>query len=437
MAMKPPKFGWLMVAAAFLWPSPCRAQESKPPIEVEVAAIGATGPAVRGMESFDRMMRGLMAKWRIPGGALAVSKNGRLVFARGYGWADREAKEAVQPDSLFRIASISKTITAAAIVKLVEKKQLDLDTPAFNILDDLQAPDGATIDERLKRVTVRQLLHHSGGWDRAQSIDPIMLPHKAAQVFKTQSPGDTNTLIRYMMGQPLQFDPGTRYAYSNFGYNILGQIIEKVSGQTYEDYVRTHILQPASANRMRVAKTTLAGRVVGEVKYFDAVDAGSSALETSDKPQKKSQVYSQLPLETLAASSGWIASPIDLLRFIHAIDDRNERSPVFGKAAWQWMTSRPDPPLWVDSAHYYAAGCLVRPIGGDANIWHGGAMTGTSSLLVRAANGLSWAVLFNVWPPGDDFAGELDKGCWDAVGGVTAWPQHDLFDQFASVAARP
>ncbi len=422
----------IIIAATCLWPVICGAQVSKTPLEFDATAIAASGHEVPGMESFDRFMQRLMTKWQIPGGAIAVSRNGRLVFARGYGWADRETKESVQPDSLFRIASISKTVTAAAILKLAETKRLDLDALAFQILDELQPAEGAVIDERLKRITVRQLLHHSGGWDRAQSPDPIYLPHKAAQVFKTKSPADTNTLIRYMMGQPLQFDPGTGYAYSNFGYNILGQIIEKVSGQTYEDYVRAQILQPAGAHRMRVAKTSLAGRAEGEVKYYDAVPSTPKAAS----PPNLAQAYQRLPLETLEASSGGIASPIDLLRFMHAIDGSNERTTVLSKASWQFMISRPEPPLWVDGAYYYGAGCFVRPTNGDANVWHGGAMWGTSTLLVRAASGLSWAAVFNVWPP-REFDSELDKGCWDAVRGVTAWPEHDLFNQYPSTPTRP
>src|SRR5215467_3675848 len=136
------------------------------PRRVVTADIPMTGPPATGMESFDAIIPALMQKWQIPGGAVGVVKDGRLVLARGYGWADEEASLVVQPDSLFRIASLTKAITAAAILKLVEDGSLDLDAKAFPMLNDLQPPAGATVDGRLSDITVRELLQHSGGWNR-------------------------------------------------------------------------------------------------------------------------------------------------------------------------------------------------------------------------------------------------------------------------------
>ena len=182
-----------------------------------------TGLDVAGMEGFDEAMAALLEKWDIPGGAVAIAKDGRLVFAKGYGLADVESEEPVLPDSLFRIASISKPVTAAAILSLVEDGLLDLDERAFDILDRFKAPDGEVPEPRINEVTVRQLLHHSGGWDRDAGYDPMFIPkHVAAQV-ETQQPVVCADVIRFMLGEPLDFDPGTRYAYSNFGYWPTGQ----------------------------------------------------------------------------------------------------------------------------------------------------------------------------------------------------------------------
>src|SRR5580658_7917461 len=111
---------------------------------VASAQVPTTGRADPALASYDRLMLDLMQRYQIPGGAVAVTRYGKLVFARGYGYADRNRKTPVQPDSLFRIASISKPFTSAAILKLVEQGKLHLDDRAFAILKDLRPMPGKT-----------------------------------------------------------------------------------------------------------------------------------------------------------------------------------------------------------------------------------------------------------------------------------------------------
>ena len=180
------------------------------------------------MEAFDRLVPELMHRYNLPGGALAIVKDGRLVFARGYGLADIQNQEPVQPDSLFRIASLSKQVTAVAALKLVEDGKLDLDENAFEILSDFKDPEGASRDPRIDQITVRHLLHHAGGWDKeVAGFDPMWIPARIARETGAAKPISCSDVIHFMLGQPLDFDPGTRYAYANFGYCVLGRIIEK------------------------------------------------------------------------------------------------------------------------------------------------------------------------------------------------------------------
>src|SRR5436190_1030338 len=118
------------------------------------------------VEAFDREMEAFMDARKVPGGALAVVKNQRLVYARDYGWADRDTKIPVKADSLFRIASVSKPITAVAVMKLIEDGKLDFDTKAIPLLGLTPAIASFTDPEpRLRDITIRQLLQHTGGWD--------------------------------------------------------------------------------------------------------------------------------------------------------------------------------------------------------------------------------------------------------------------------------
>ncbi len=415
----------LLAAAACGGGSPTRPPD--PPVVPPAEETPVTGTAVPSMASFDREIPTLMKKWGIPGGAVAVVRDGRLVFARGYGWANVEGKEPVQPDALFRIASVSKPVTAAAVMKLVEEGRLELNAKAYAIRSDLAPPPGGVADPRIRDVTVRQLLHHAGGWDRDRSFDPMFRPSAAAEAVGAPAPASAETVMRYMMGQPLDFQPGERYAYSNFGYAVLGRVIEKVSGESYEAYVKRAILAPAGINRMRLGRSLAADRAPDEVRYYDGATAPSVFPGGGTVPA----AYGGFHLEAMDAHGGWIASAVDLLRFATAVDGFPTRPDVLGPDAVRAMVAPPPAPLWMNSPIHYGMGWLVRP--GEGNWWHDGLLPGTISLLVRTGNGTAWAVVMNsraVQVPGLSLPGELDAAMWKAVGEVSAWPAHDLFGQY-------
>lgn len=380
------------------------------------------------MAAFDRVIPQLMKDYGIPGGAVAVVKDGRLVYARGYGYADVEAQQLVEPDALFRIASVSKPITAAAILKLVEEGRLSLDAKAYAFRPDLTPPPGtASVDPRIYDVTVRQLLWHTGGWDRERSggFDPMFRSTAAAQTVGVPAPASAETVMRYMLGFPLDFAPGTRYAYSNFGYAILGRVIEKVSGQSYETYVRNAVLAPAGATRMRLGATVAQGRLPEEVRYYHTGSATSVFPGGGAVPWPYGGFY----LEAMDAHGGWVGSTVDLLRFLTAVDGFPTRTDVLSPASTTLMAARP-PTIWDGSSYHYGMGWAVRPSAG--NWWHAGSLPGTTTILVRTGTGLAWAAVFNARQTGADpgFEGQVDAKLWEAVGGVTEWPAHDLFPQF-------
>jgi len=246
----------------------------------------AAAPVLSGFLSpffaFDREIQKFMQVRNIPGGALAVLKDGRLVYTRGYGWADRENKVPVKPTSLFRIASISKPFTAVAVLKLVETAKLDLKACLFELLDlgaeVLPAP-GGKLDERWKQITVRHLLNHTGGWDRDKSFDPMFRPREIATAFGLPSPPAPRVIIRYMLGKPLDFDPPTHYAYSNFGYCVLGRVIEKIAGTSYEKFVQEKVLAPIGIRQMRIGASLADKRAEGEVRYYTPRDETAESVQ--------------------------------------------------------------------------------------------------------------------------------------------------------------
>lgn len=388
---------------------------------VTVPPLPRTGQAVPQLESFDRIITDLMIKWGIPGGAIAVVKDGRLVLSRGYGYADLATAAQVEPDALFRIASLSKPITSVAALKLVEEGRLDLDAPAFSFRPDLQPIPGQTPDPRLAQITVRQLLWHVGGWDRDASGDPMFRSVTTAQAVGAPSPASCETVIRFMLGRPLDFTPGTKYVYSNYGYCVLGRIIAQVAGQSYDDYVKSAILAPLGVTRMRIGSTLESGRAAGEVKYYDR-DSTLSVFDGGIVPW----TYGGFYLEAMDSHGGWIASAPDLLRFLTAVDGFPTRPDILQPQTISTMLTTAVG-VWGTSPYYYAMGWLRRPQ--EDNWWHDGSLPGTTALLVRAGNGLAWAALFNArhMKPNPQFSAELDPAIWQAVGEVVTWPGGDLF----------
>jgi N-acyl-D-amino-acid deacylase len=366
--------------------------------------LPVTGDDTSGLQSYDRAFVELMERWEIPGGALAVMEEGDLVLARGYGFADVAREEPVRPESLFRIASVSKSITAVAILKLVEDGQLRLDDRAFALLDDLYPPDGYNVDPRIDTITIRQLLEHAGGWDANVSFDPMFMTDEIAQEMGVPAPADCATVIRFMLEQPLDFDPGSQYTYSNFGYCVLGRVIESVTGQSYEDYITQHILEPVGIENMRLGQSLMPDRHSNEVLYYDYEGAPLAASVFPDASEPVPQPYGGFCLEAMDAHGGWIGSATDLVYFVWAVESANP-SAVLTPESLSMMVSRPEPPLWEGGSSYYALGWRVRPEGKSSSWWHTGSLPGTSAVLYRTSNGLIWAALFNSRPntEGDEF----------------------------------
>jgi N-acyl-D-amino-acid deacylase len=347
--------------------------------------------------AFDELMVGFLEEHDVPGAALCVSRGGLHIYDRGFGWADRDDERLVESASRFRIASVAKPLTAVAILQLAESERLNLDDNPLELigLEDLLDDDG--VDSRLRAVTVRQLLHHSGGWDRDASIDPMFASQRIAEAIGVEAPPGHDEIIRYMVSQPLQFDPGTRYAYSNFGYCILGRVIEEASGRSYTAYVREAIGEPLGMIALRMGTSLPEDRASHEVVYY-AEGERSTAVTA---PHRHVPPPYALDVEVMDAHGGWIAAASDLVRFADAFLDP-QSCPILSADSVRLMFAPPPPPLWRDDAGhlepaYYAMGWMVRPVGeaGAFNAWHVGGLPGTSSLLVRRHDGFHWAVLFN------------------------------------------
>lgn len=391
-------------------------QRETPPSRLELPSgpLPVAGDLGDALEPLNKLMLDLLAKEQIPGATLAVLDKGQLVYERGFGWADPYAGQAMAPDALMRIASISKPLTAAAILGLARQGRLSLDDPLCLWLErhpagwDLAA--AKELDPRWADIRLRHLLQHTAGFDREMSQDTMFAIVKITAALGVRRRLKISDVVQYQLTQPLDFDPGSRVSYSNVGYCLLGRVLEAVTKQSFEDCMRELVLKPCGMQSTRLGKTLLEDRFPDEVRYLTRsrekvpLVFDSAVGETRKDPELVEKPYGQWDLELMDAHGGWLSTSGDLLRFMRVAMTEADRQTV-ATVSPQLLPEPDSRDAW------YGAGWQVRRSsnGGGMNFWHTGRLTGTSALLVRRWDDRAWAVLFNT------DTGSSGKACAELV----------------------
>lgn len=338
----------------------------------------------------ENRIRSYMQDQGIPGVSVAIAKTGRLVYARGFGFADLEDAELVSPSSRMRVASISKPITATAILTLVDQGVLSLEDRVFGQGALLGTQYGTTpYSAAVKAIRVKHLLWHCSGWSN-EGDDPMFNNH-----------ANHTAVINWMVNNrdPLA-NPEAQDEYLNFGYCVLGRIIEEVTGQTYEAYVRDQVLQPCGIQDMVIGAKTKANQKAKEATYY----YGNSP-------------YSVIRPRHFDSHGGWIASATDLLRFKVRVDGSAAKPDILSGSAYAAMMEASP----ASSAR--AMGWLF----GNNGHGHNGCMSGTIGFLWDTDDGYTFAILANTRPEDDGCAWQARAMLEDILYDVSAWPQYDLF----------
>lgn len=360
-----------------------------------------SGQYVPEMKSFDQAFSKLLKTWHIPGGSVAIMEKNKLFYARGFGWANLKTKETVQPDSLFRIASVSKAITAVAILKLIEQGKLNLNDKVFKVLNDLKPVNGKRINPKVYNMTVKHLLQMSSAWipNGDRHFDPMFGPwsrYIVNIIGYDNLPATCKDTARMMMSFRLHGKPGSRYTYSNLDYCVLGLLVNKASGSPYgykgyEQYVNHNILYPLNIKDMTIGSTQLKHKRPKEVTYYrylGPIDISYQGVST------------YLPYGTIEilqknfSNGGWVASATDLVKFVHDVSN----GKVLSKKMQDMMLSRSR--LYKKkNSKYFAMGWKVKCNKGQCYWYQTGSFTGTNALVIRKSNGTAIAVMFNARPP--------------------------------------
>ncbi len=369
--------------------------------------------------SLDRHIEKFLSQWNIKGAGLAIMKNGKLVYSKGYGWADEENKIEMDAKNIFRIASLSKLITASAVMKLSEDSLLKLSDKVFGEGGILNCDPFREIkDPRMKNITVEHLLRHQGGFTLHRG-DPLFTTREIMLWEKLDSVPDMDRVIQYLLKQRLGFAPGSGFRYSNAGYLILSRVIEEVSGLSYEKYCQAKILHPSGCYDFHLAKNLYEERYPNEVRYYESHDAEPiPAYNNSGRMLPRS--YGGNNIAGLYGAGGWVASPAEVALFVSAIDGREGGRKILSDESIRTM-------ICCDGGKH-AIGWARASQGSD---WvRTGTLAGSSALVKVLQNGYTWIFITNTssWK-GSRFTKYIEGMLKKASSGIE-WPQErDLFVQ--------
>ena len=392
----------------------------------------------------EKLIYDFMQDREIVGLGIAITKDERLVYARGFGYADQEQEIIADPTHLFRVASVSKALTGTTVMKMIEMGALSLDDKVFGF-DGILGNDfgqtkhpaiknyyaasiiGEIVEDPLGLVTVRHLLQHTaGGWPHSDGpADPIGIKKEL----------DAAELISWVLSEPkyyLKDKPGMVTDYSNFGYVLLGRIIEKVvstnqdlfglgSDSSYEEIVKNLILEPIGINDMHIGETQLADKFENEVVYYPSSDNTKTPYE---KPFRRKD-----------ASGSWIASPIELARFLVHVDGFSKRPDLLSSNTLKTMITADQVS---DNGTGHGMGWKIMAAKkckssdpSDPCRWKkDGSFTGTQALIYRYKGGMNFAIVINCTPKdlGDDIQNQLVFLFNDINNFIgDGWPDYDLF----------
>lgn len=331
--------------------------------------IPQAGEASKGLEAVDAAIRAFMADKGIGAATFAVSKGGKVLHDRAFGWADADLKQPLQPGVKMRIASMTKPVVSAAIHTLITDGKLKADDLIFPLLNLSQYKEAKGCDERWQKITIQHLLDHKGGWDRDVSGD-FTFSDDIADTMKVKVDELTpEHVVRFGLLQKFDFEPGERDAYCNYGYILLVRAIEKASGQNFTDYLHATVCKEAKAPSFSLSTADARDRQAGEVWY----------LYHPEYPRKEVP----LPFRTEARDgAGALAcTAADYCRFLEAY----------------WITGTPRTP---ENYRYSFSGSHA----------------GVTAICAQLAGGINYAVICNRRGGGRaDWNGELRKAIQPAI----------------------
>ena len=378
----------LLLALVLVFAKGCRARHSAPSYPLpqlntiltnEMSDTSVLAPMDKSIEKF-------MRQYNIQGMSLSIMRNDSLLYSKGYGWADEEKDQKMTPGTILRMASASKLLTAVGIMVLKEQGLLSLDDKVFGpdgILSD-SIYNNVIKDRNYYRITVEQLLRHQGGFT-TRGGDPMFTTRDIIRVNKLESAPDHRTLLQCVLPRRLGFVPGTSQSYSNFGYLLLSMIIEKVTGEDYEDWMQENVLKPAGCYDMHIAENYYHLKRPNESRYHMQKN-DTMVPEFNDSGDSVVRCYGGNDIKALAGAGAWVASTAELARFVASIDGRPEVPDIISKESVDEMIE------YFDKETFSLGWNDTEPESGWTRT---GTFSGTSALIKYYPDGECWILITN------------------------------------------
>lgn len=356
--------------------------------KVDISAINNSLTNSPEFSALNQELEQFVNKWDLVGATFCIAHKGKIVYARGFGMANKEEGVAMQPYHVMRIASVSKLITAAAVMRLVEEGKLDLDDKVFGpngILNDAKFLNYK--DKRVEEITVHNLLNHSGGWTPRWG-DHMFIKDVIAKELGKGLPLGVDDYIVFALSKRLHFAPGSHSSYSNIGFVILQRVIEKVSGTNYESFVKGNIFEPLLIYDARLANNWDSLRFRDEVRYYEVPEAERVIAYDGSKPSVL-KARGGNDVHTLGAAGGWVISPVSLTRFVLAVDGHSDFPDILSRHSVETMKE-------TFNGKFQPLGW--RWVKDDGTLWRSGSMAGTSALVVSRPDGYTLTFVCNYSP---------------------------------------
>ena len=338
------------------------------------------------LHAMDSIMQSYLKRWEIHGAQLAISRHDSLLYARGFGYADKDRQIPMDPSYIMRMASVSKLVTATGIMKLRDMGKIRLSDKVFGpkgILNDTFYVNSIR-DKRYFDITVEQLLRHKAGFTNYAG-DAIFSTRYIMQQNHLTTPPDHRTLLRIVLRRHLGYTPGTAQRYCNIGYTLLSLIIEKRTGMSYENFMQRYVLNPAGCYDFHIAGNYLKDRRKNETVYY-MHSSSVPVPEFNNSGRMVVRCYGENDITTALGAGAWVASAAELCRLVASIDGDRIVPDVISPQAVKLMTQEmPD--------HQFSLGWNFTP---RNRPWiRTGSLVGTSALVLRYPDGECWVFITN------------------------------------------
>ena len=370
------------------------------------------------LAGLDKKVKSFMRQWQIKGASLSIMRNDSLLYSKGYGWADEQKGIEMEPKHILRMASVSKLITAVGIMVLQERDSLSIKDTVFvpsGILND-SLFNGLIKDKNYHKITIEHLLRHQGGFPR----DPLFSSRDVMTQLRLDHAPEKEDFYKVVLNRPVRFEPGTWQRYSNFGYLLLSDIIEKVSGKPYEQFIKEDVLLPAGCFDMHIAGNYYEHKRENEVRYYTHEGDGKYIEEYNKSGRIVERCYGGNNIPLLSGAGGWCGSTAELARFVAAIDGKPEVEDIISPESIAQMVE------YFDRDTYSLGWNDTTPEKGWSRT---GTLAGTSALIKYFPDGECWILITNTstWKgPGlPRYTDEMFKACRDLYGDKL--PKRDLF----------